>query len=151
MSYYDDAVYDAKEFVREYEDEIVEQIINHGEASTDLLNDYYNADAYHRETHVDKSYSLSDADTLLHDLRDYEESDSGLWEGLEPREAISAQAAYTYGNAVYHKTVELIEEINDKASDIETDESAEDETAADVEDSYEARVRELVCDVYDQR
>jgi hypothetical protein len=55
---------------------------------------------------------LLEAADLLAELGQYEEDDSGLWEGLSPREAVSAQAAYTYGNAVYSLWQERIEEIN---------------------------------------
>ena len=37
---------------------------------------------------------------------------------MEPRWAIAAQAAYTYGNAVYSEWHDLIEKINNEASDI---------------------------------
>lgn len=112
MDYRLEARNDAQEMVQHFIDEILEQLIEEGKASDDLLNDYPNGDAYHHERHVDKCYSLLEAATLLSELENFEESDSGLWEGLSPREAIKAQAAYTYGNAVYHYWNELIEEIN---------------------------------------
>ena len=70
------------------------------------------------ENHVDKSYTLSEAAELLDDLDDYEETDEGLWEDLSPRDAISAQAAYTYGNAVNYLFGDLTKKIN-KDDDIE--------------------------------
>ena len=117
MSYYTDARSDAAETVEHFLDEIVEQIIDKGEASDDLLNDYLGGDSYHHESHVDKYYNLSDAAELLHELREHEETDDGLWQGLAPRDAIGAQAAYTYGNAVYSMFRDLIKEINEAASD----------------------------------
>lgn len=106
---------DAADFVLNFEDEVIEQLIDKGEASDDLLNDYPGGDSYHHETHVDKCYSLSDAAEVLDSLGDFTETDSGIWQGLEPRDAISAQAAYTYGNAVYSMAVDLIEIINRQA------------------------------------
>ena len=114
-SYRDEARNDAKETISNFEEEILEQLHDKGEASDDLLNDYCNGDAWHHENHVDKSYRLTEAAELLDELSDCEETDSGLWEGLAPRDAISAQAAYTYGNAVYSEFQDLIREINSDA------------------------------------
>lgn len=59
----------------------VEQLVESGEASDDLLNDYPNGDSYHHESHVDRSYSVTEAAEILDAYSDYEETDSGLWEG----------------------------------------------------------------------
>jgi len=120
-SYSTDATDDAKETVREYLDAIVDQIVDSGEASDDLLNDYGNGDRWHHESHVDKSYDLQEAAQLLSELSDHEETDSGLWEGQAPREAIATQAAFTYGNAVYSEWRDLIERINDEYGDLSPD------------------------------
>lgn len=111
--YSDEAEEDAKETVRNFKDEIVEKILEDGEASDDLLNDYTNGDAYHHENHVDKWYNLQEAAELLGQLSSHVETDHGLWEGKDPEEAIGAQAAFTYGNAVYSEWRDLIESIND--------------------------------------
>lgn len=109
---------DAKEMVVNFIDQIVEKLIEEGKASNDLNNDYSDGDSYHHESHVDKSYSLLEAAELLDQLDDFEETDDGLWEGQKPRDAISAQAAYTYGNAVYSEWQELIEKINEDAQEV---------------------------------
>ena len=44
---------------------------------------------------------MQEACEVLTQLDEYEETDSGLWEGLDMKEALSACAAYTYANAVY--------------------------------------------------
>lgn len=169
MSYREDAASDAAETVHNFEDEILEQLLDKGEASDDLNNDYPNGDAWHHECHVDKDYSLQEAADLLDDLSEHEETDSGLWEGLEPRRAIAAQAAYTYGNAVYSEWRDLIEKINDEASDIieeydekvaeaekrEWDEDATDEEieenpdVADLEEEKKEALRKMIADVAD--
>ena len=110
-NYQEEATEDAQETARYFLDEIIESFMDKGEASDDLLNDY--SDSYHHENHVDKWYSLQDAAQLLDELDDYEETDTGLWEGQPPKDAISTQAAFTYGNAVYQKFQKLIKEIND--------------------------------------
>jgi len=116
--YRNEARSDAGNTVTEFADNILEQLLDSGEASDDLLNDYPNGDAWHHESHTDKYYNLTEAAELLDELSDYEETDSGLWDSLAPREAICCQAAYTYANAVYAAWRELIKEINDRAEDI---------------------------------
>ena len=120
MSYRKDAISDAAEVVRNFADEILEQLIKKGKASSDLY-DYPGGDMWFHEQYVDRKYNLQEAANLLHELSDYEERDRGLWEGLAPRDAIIAQAAYTYGNAVYAEWYDLIKRINHKASDIIAD------------------------------
>lgn len=119
-----DAAEDGVSTVEEYMDEIVEKIMEDGEASDDLMNDYGHGDSYHHESHVDRSYNLLEAAQILDALSSYEETDSGLWEGQEPRDAISTLAAYTYGNAVYAEWQELVRKINESVAElIETEES----------------------------
>jgi hypothetical protein len=145
--YYDEVVTDAKDMVRYFSDEIVEQIMDSDEASTDLLNDYPHADEYHHQTHVDKDYLLAEAVELLEQLDQYEETDSGLWEGLPPKKVISAMAAYTYGNAVYWKWNELIKEINEQASEvIEQFEGADPEGVEEQKRAKLVEVVEAVCE-----
>jgi hypothetical protein len=151
-NYLREAADDAADTVRNFADEILEQLLDDGEASDDLLNDYPNGDAWHHECHVDKEYSLIDAATLIDQLMEFEETDSGLWEGLEPRRAIAAQAAYTYGNAVYSEWRELIEKINSEAGGIisDFDETAEecDDTDA-LETDKRAALRKMIGEVAD--
>lgn len=113
MSYYhDEAMSDAAETVRNYMEQIVDRLMDCDKVSDDLLNDYPNGDSYHHENRVDKEYSLTEADEILDTLSKYEEDDDGLWSGQLPREAISTQAAYTYGNAVYGMWRDFINDIN---------------------------------------
>lgn len=150
--YRSEAKSDARETVENFISEIAEKLANRDEASDDLLNDYPNGDAWHHENHVDKSYDLTEAAELLDDLGDCEETDTGLWEGLAPREAISAQAAYTYGNAVYEQWRELIREINDAADELwEAWDETEEATDAEVSDDErqkqaEALIRKVIAD-----
>lgn len=163
MSYRQDAASDAAETVHNFADEILEQLLDKGEASDDLLNDYPSGDSWHHESHIDKSYNLQEAAELLDDLSDYEETDSGLWEGLEPRQAITAQAAYTYGSAVYSEWRDLIEKINNEAGNIineydekiaeakkrEWDEDATDEEIKENPDvaTLEEEKKEALCKI----
>jgi DNA-binding transcriptional MerR regulator len=117
-NYYAEAYDDAKDTVEEFLETIIESLIDNEEVSDDLFNDYPNGDSYHHETHTDRSYSLLEAAKLLDALGDYEETDSGLWEGQEPRDAVATQAAFTYGNAVLSMWQDYIKEINDVASQV---------------------------------
>lgn len=116
---YKEALEDAWNTGRNFVDEMVEQWKNDGKISDDLNNDYSGGDSYHHENHVDKSYDLTEAAAILDEFSDQEETDSGLWEGLQPREAISAQAAYTYGNAVYDLWRQhVVEHLNEKLEEL---------------------------------
>ncbi len=136
-NYRSDAMDDAQDTARNFCDKILEMVLDNGHVSDDLMNDYGSGDSYHHESHVDREYRLSEAADVLDQLSDCEETDSGLWEGLAPREAISAQAAYTYGNAVYGRFQKLVEKLNDD------DELEELHTAYDnVEDGVEQDLNE---------
>ena len=105
---------DAKMLVTDcFMNEIIEQLVENGEASSDYNNDYDNGDGIFHEEIVDKYYSPSEAIELLNDLYGYEEKDSGLWEGQDWETILSTKAAFTYGNAVNDKWNELINEINE--------------------------------------
>lgn len=106
-----DAFSDALEMLAHYIDNVATSARD-GDVSDDLYNDYPDGDAYHHENHVDRSYDLTEAAAILDALADDEETDEGLWQGLAPRDAISAQAAYTYGNAVLSRWQALIRELN---------------------------------------
>ncbi len=118
-NYYTQAESDAWDTVTEFAEEILEQIRRGDEISDDLCNDYDNGDEYHHTTHVDKWYTLTQAAEVLDQLSEWEEDDYGLWQGLEPRKAIAAQAAFTYGNCVYAQWCELVKELNDESTDID--------------------------------
>ena len=113
-NYRQEAEDDAANLVLEYfMDEIVDQIIDNGEASADINNDYANGDDIFHETIVDRSYHLTDAAELLSQLYRNAEEDTGLWEGETDVDRIAEiQAAYTYGNAVWDEFDTLIMNIN---------------------------------------
>jgi hypothetical protein len=127
----------AADTVREYLKQVCEQLVDYGKASDDLLNDYPNGDAYHHESHVDEAYNLQEAAQLLDELGEYEETDSGLWDRQTPRDAISTQAAFTYGNAVYSMFCELIRQINDDEDIKEVLTAHKEREAADLDSEGE--------------
>lgn len=141
-NYREEAADDAKRMVTEFIDEILLAIINDGEASTDLYNDYSNGDSYHHETHIDKEYDLMEAAQLLDDLNEFEETDSGLWQSLEPRQAIGAHAAYTYGNAVYDFWRRIVTQINEDVDGFVFD--YDDNDGVTVSEACKSRLKGLV-------
>ncbi len=143
---------DASDTALNFIDEIVEALCENREASDDLLNDYPNGDSYHHENHTDRSYDLSDAAEVLDQLSEYEETDTGLWDGLAPRDAIGAQAAYTYGNAVCALWCNLIKEINKSCAidelldelDAVDDDTEDDEPPKRTADEIKADIKETI-------
>lgn len=106
-NYRQEAEDDAANLVLEYfMDEIVDQIIDKGEASTDINNDYANGDGIFHETIVDRSYYLTDAAELLSQLYKHAVGETDVDRIAE------IQAAYTYGNAVCDEFDTLIMNIN---------------------------------------
>lgn len=68
-------------------------------------------DAWHSQI-TDKAYNLTDAAFIIENSGNVE-TDRGLWEGQEPSDALSAQAAYTFSNDVWEKAQEMYEEIQE--------------------------------------
>jgi len=145
-----EAASDAASMAEYFLDSIVESFLdNDGGASDDFANDYDGGDSYHHESHVDKEYRLLEAAAVLDQLSDHEETDSGLWEGLEPRRAVSCQAAFTYGNAVASHWFDLIETINedDELQDLFSkyqEKAYEDATAETIKERIRERIRGLI-------
>jgi hypothetical protein len=93
--------------------EIVDAIIDTGEASNDINNDYANGDGIFHETITDTDYGTEEAMELLQELSSFEEDDSGLWEGKDRDDILRIKAAYTFGNAVASEFEDLIASINE--------------------------------------
>jgi hypothetical protein len=115
--WYKSARSDAKNTVENFMDEIVSNLMDEGKASNNLFNDYEGAD-YHNNYNIPGNIDLLESAKILNQLSDHEEADSGLWESLPPREAVEAQAHYTYQNAVMYLWQNLISEINDGCEEL---------------------------------
>lgn len=105
---------DAQDWIKEQlMDAIAEKVLEGERIDADLLRED-GQDTYHHETHIDKDYDIAEAAEIIDQLDEYEETDAGLWQGLDGFRAMAAAcAAYTYGNAVYHLASEILERIND--------------------------------------
>lgn len=79
---------------------------------------YQDEDIHYRATeYADGNFIYNSTDAIIEalqcidELSDYEETDKGLWEGMDSiEEQINARATYTYANAVYHSAEEAIKE-----------------------------------------
>lgn len=129
----------AWDMVEEFKDEMAESYCdNDGEISDDLFNDYTRGDEYHHQSNVDKSYSLTEAAELLEQLDEFEETDEGLWEGQSPKEAISTQAAYTYGAAVYSMWRDTVKDLQEKLQELYGTDSSQFEERVEEDDNLDA-------------
>jgi hypothetical protein len=124
--YRKEAASDALELIDEFTDEIIESL----EAFMDdpmRVIDRDRAQTWLHESVIGKRYSLMDAATLLDQLPGHAESDSGLWQGQGPRDAISTQAAFTYRNAVYSIARSYLEDIVSEYQSFEPEDEDDDD------------------------
>lgn len=140
---------DAQDIISNYIEEIAKMLIDDGEASTDLYNDYNDMDANISESDS-YGHNPSDAIEIIDELSEFEEEDSGLWEGCRDYgEILSAIAHYTYTNALYHEIESMIESIND-IIDSDAITEIEEEITKEIltEDDYQS-MKEANIDIED--
>jgi len=140
---------DAQDIISDYIEEIAKMLIDDGEASTDLYNDYSDMDSRISESD-DYWRRPEEAIETIDELSEFEEEDSGLWEGCRDyREILSAIAHYTYTNALYAEIESMIKSINDTLdSDAITE--IEDQITKELltEDDYQS-MKEADIDIED--
>jgi hypothetical protein len=115
---------DAVDLILDNEDDIKQALFD--EAEWDR-NDMEFLDTCFHEQIVDRAYTSEDAAFVIQYCKN-EESDSGIWDGLDAIAALQAQAAYSYGNDVWFRAEELYKGIveNYEIEDDEEEESEED-------------------------
>ena len=125
---------EAKEFLSENADDVVKQLVGfEEELSEDLCYERLNED-------LDRSYTPEDAIFVL-DNSENEETDSGLWEGVNDwREELNVRAAYTFLNDVRSKVEELYKDVYEEF------ESAAEELNPDDED-HEQKLESLAKNI----
>jgi hypothetical protein len=134
MDYQSEVEDEARSFIIDNEDMMVKALKN--DADFDY-NDIDDLDSYWHETIVDRGYTLEDAAYIL-DNCENEEWDTGIWEGMDARDAMSARAAYSYSNDVWFKCEEMWKEIKDRMQELVDDENVcEDEAAQLAFDEFE--------------
>lgn len=107
---------EARSFVDEYEDELLDEIKNGNTDVYEFVNDY----RVHEWVDNDFIYvDLTDSAEIL-EQSDNVETDFGLWEGQEPIEAIKTQAFFTYKNDLSDKVISIFESVlQDKLNELE--------------------------------
>lgn len=140
---------DAQDIISNYIEEIAKMLIDDGEASTDLYNDYNYMDSRISESD-DYWRNPEEAIETIDELSEFEEDDGGLWDrSSDYRDILNAIAHYTYINALYHEIESMIESINDTIdSDIITE--IEDQITKELltEDDYQS-MKETDIDIED--
>lgn len=111
VDYNDEVRKEAVGFIEEVMDEVVEALRN----GDDYLLDGDVDDRFF-ECVTDRSYTLSDAAFVI-DNSNNVETDSGLWEGKDPQDAIEIQAAYTFSNDVHSEVEEIYENLKSTYDD----------------------------------
>lgn len=107
MVYYDGEVRkEAVDFIEDVFDDVIDAIVD----DEDYLFNNSSIDDTFFESVTDRSYSITDAAFVIENS-DNVESDSGLWDGKDPSEALECQAAFTYANDVKSDVEEIYQEI----------------------------------------
>jgi hypothetical protein len=111
VDYSDEVRKEAVDFIEEVMDDVIESLKNGEEYLLDGdLNDRF------FECVTDRSYTLSDAAFVI-DNSNNVETDSGLWEGKDPQDAIETQAAFTFSNDVNSDVEEIYEDLKSTYDD----------------------------------
>lgn len=127
MLYRDEVDEEARNFLIENEEMFVKALQN--DADFDY-NDIDDLDAYWHESIVDRAYTVADAEYIL-DNCENEETDSGIWEGLDYRDEMSARAAFSYSNDVWFACATLYDEIKERMQELIDDENMDADVAAE--------------------
>lgn len=131
------------QFTNEYKHEALQQVLN---GDTDLRG-FIDDSRLHEWCDNDFIYvDLLDSAHII-DQSSNVETDSGLWEGQEPTEAIKTQAFFTYRNDLYNEVSEQFktmleekkEEIEAELEELENNDSDEIET----DEEYDSKVSDL--------
>lgn len=109
---------EALSFMNEIEEYIHDGVEN-GWDWYDLHYHRQNIQDYFHEQVIDKYWDLDDAVCILQNVDPiYIEDDGGLWDGVEPLQALSIQAAFTYGNVVSDRCLEIYDEILERYEEL---------------------------------
>lgn len=138
-----------QDYGKEVKQEAVDFLLNQESMIVDALendsdfdqNEIEGLDSAWHENIVDRSYSLQDAAYILENCEN-EESDSGLWEGRDARETLSAMAAYSYSNDVWSEAEELYNEIKERMDELLEE---EENSSEDLEDEADDESPEKVA------
>jgi hypothetical protein len=134
---------EAIDFILEQEDMFKKAIVDETESTYDI-DDF---DRTFHENITDRAYTLSDAAFVIENS-DNPESDSGMWEGQEPEEALKTQAAYTFSNDV---NTEITDQYN-KITQWYTDTCDESDLENDIEEKIKSDIiNQIFIDFKDEQ
>lgn len=109
---------EALSFMSEME-EYIRDGVEAGWTWHDLQYHRPNLHDYFHEQVIDKYWDLDDAVCIIQYVDPiYIEEDSGLWDGVEPLQALPIQAAFTFGNVVSSRCNEIYDEIVERYEDL---------------------------------
>jgi len=109
MNLAEDVQQDAVDFIIQHDEDFKAALVNDDDFdrnSIDCLDSSFHEDI------VDRSYTLEDAAHVVSNCEN-EETDTGLWDGQQPEDALRAKAAYCYGNDVWHRMDALFADLKE--------------------------------------
>ena len=115
VDYDDEVLKDSVGFLIDHEEMIVKALAKGADFD---YNEIDNLDSAWHENIVDRAYTSDDAAFVLDNCKE-EESDTGLWDGKDAKEALQCQAAYSYSNDCWWKTKELYDEMKASLEEVE--------------------------------
>ena len=153
MDYTRDVEKDAFDFLSDIEADVKAAIIDGEEDVSEITceeSGYGEIRGFFHESVVDQSYSIEDAAFVIANCEN-EETDTGMWEGLEMDEAMQRCAALSYGNDVWDEVEsqyegllgefepswKVVDVIGDTVEEFTEDGDAEDWIAKNDEDGEE--------------
>ena len=135
MNYQKDVDNEARDFFLDHEEMIVTALTDDVEWDR---NDIDDLDERFFETVTDRAYTLHDAAYIVEECEN-EETDTGLWEGQQPEDAIKTKAAFSFANDVWFECKRLYGELEEETDEKESDggyETDREETAQSVYDEW---------------
>lgn len=113
-------------YIKDIKEEAIDFLIYNEDMVKDALNDNFDwdrndindLDRYFHEQITDREYHLEEAAFVLKHCEN-KETDSGLWHGLKPEQAIGCQAAYSFSNDVWFECEKLYNELKEKVEEVE--------------------------------
>lgn len=143
-NYYGYVEVEAVNFVDNYFEEVLDEI---KDGDTDMQS-FIDDSRLHEWCDNDFIYvDLLDSAHIL-DQSDSVETDSGLWEGQQPMDAIQTQAFFTYRNDMYHEIKRVFnEKLNEKVEELQNQwselEEVQDFAYEPEDDEYQGDEEEL--------
>lgn len=111
MTYREDVIDDAFEFLR-YNQRDIKEAIEEETATLDAVLNGGIRDRFYEDLHS-RTFSWMEAATIIENCK-REEDDATLWEGLKLEDAVQACAVHSYSNDVWDLAVEFYGDLVDK-------------------------------------